>query len=79
MQGNESYYFLDLTCWTCPGMRTNQECNDWAPDIHCPQSEYNVFVIAYLLMIVNSFFKDRCFAPSEHFFSVISWREKEKF
>lgn len=28
----------DLTCWTCPGMRTNQECNDWAPDIHCPQN-----------------------------------------
>ena len=28
----------NLTCWTCPGMRTNQECNDWAPDIHCPQN-----------------------------------------
>ena len=55
-------------------MRTNQECNDWAPDIHCPQSEYNVYICYSLLL-----FKDRCFTPSEQFFSVKSWREKEKF
>ncbi|XP_063420009.1 ly6/PLAUR domain-containing protein 6-like [Mytilus trossulus] len=28
-----------LTCWTCPEMYSNQECNDWAPDIPCPQNK----------------------------------------
>ncbi len=38
-----NYVFLslaDLTCWTCPNKTDNEACNNWAPDVHCPLSEY---------------------------------------
>ncbi|XP_046377152.1 ly6/PLAUR domain-containing protein 6-like [Haliotis rufescens] len=28
-----------ITCWTCPNMTTNGECNGWAPDIKCPAEQ----------------------------------------
>lgn len=28
----------ELTCWTCPNKTDNEACNDWAPDVSCPQN-----------------------------------------
>lgn len=25
-----------VTCWTCKDKRSNEECNNWAPDVECP-------------------------------------------
>ncbi|KAI0227488.1 hypothetical protein LSAT2_022012 [Lamellibrachia satsuma] len=27
----------EITCWTCRNMTSNEACNDWAPNIHCPR------------------------------------------
>ncbi|KAK3590673.1 hypothetical protein CHS0354_026205 [Potamilus streckersoni] len=57
----------DLTCYTCPAMTSNKECNKWAPDKFCPQN-HTVCKTVHRINIVTgkSTMVDKSCAPPEH-------------
>ncbi|XP_067686812.1 ly6/PLAUR domain-containing protein 6-like [Haliotis asinina] len=56
-----------ITCWTCPNMTSNGECNGWAPDIKCPiahtvcRTVHRFETVSGSSVLVNK----ECVAPSQ--------------